>query len=136
MNTNRILIAGLIGGIFAFFAGWLIFGLLLTDIMPQGMMTMMRKDEDMIFWAMILSNILWAITLAFIFVQWANITTLKAGAIAGAILGFLITSAFDFGLFSMTTLFTLPEVMRDILINTVWVAILGGVIGWWLGWKK
>jgi hypothetical protein len=136
MNTNRILLAGLVGGVFAFFVGWLIFGILFKDMMPEGMSGVLRKEEDMIIWAIALSNILWAVTIAYIFVQWANISTWQAGVMAGAILGFLITASFDFGFYSMTTLFTIQEVIIDVLINTIWVAIMGAVIGWWLGWKK
>jgi hypothetical protein len=136
MNINRILLAGLVGGVFAFLAGWLIFGILLKDMMPAGMVSVMRKDEDFVFWAIILSNLFWGITLAYIFVQWANISTWQAGAFAGAVLGFLISASYDFGFYSMTTLYSIQDVLTDIIINTLWVGLIGAVIGWWLGWKK
>lgn len=136
MQLTKIFIAGLVGGTFAFLAGWIIFGILLKDIMSEGMNTIMRAEEEMVFWAMILSNVLWATTIAWIFVQWAKITTWQGGAIAGAILGFLITASFDFGFYAMTTMFSITDLIRDITVNTIWVALMGAVIGWWLGWKK
>ena len=136
MNTNRILLAGLVSGVFAFLAGWLIFGILFKDLMPASMSSVMRSDENMIMWAMVVSNLLWGLLMAYIFVQWANISTWQSGATAGALLGLMITASFDTGYYAMTTLFTLQEVAVDVAINTVWVALIGAFTGWWLGWKK
>jgi hypothetical protein len=136
MNTNRILLAGLVGGIFAFFFGWLLFGIILSAWMPSGMTSVLRPEADMVMWAMGLSNILWGIFLAYIFVQWANISTWQGGAWAGAIIGFFISAAYDTGFFAMTTMYTLKDVAIDVALNTVYVAVTGAVIGLWLGWKK
>lgn len=136
MNTNRILLAGLVGGVFAFFFGWLLWGIIFRDMMPSGMASVAKADADMIIWAMVASNLLWGVLMAYIFVQWANISTWQSGATAGAILGLLISAAYDFGFFAMTTLFTLQDVAIDVALNTFFVAVMGAVVGWWLGWKK
>ena len=133
MNTQKILIAGVIGGVFAFLAGFVIWGLLLKDVSPSGMDNVMRGDENMVWWALVVSNLLWSFLLAYIFVQWANISTLQGGAVAGGLLGFLISAAYDTGMYSMTTLFELKDVLMDIITNTVWTALIGAIIGWWLG---
>ncbi len=133
MNTQKILIAGVIGGVFAFLAGFVIWGLLLKDVSPSGMANVMRGDENMVWWALVVSNLLWGFLLAYIFVQWANISTLQGGAVAGGLLGFLISAAYDTGMYSMTTLFELKDVLMDIITNTVWTALIGAIIGWWLG---
>lgn len=135
MNTNKILVAGLIGGVFSFFFGWLVFGILLKDMMPSGMASVMRPEADMIMWAMIVSNLVWGLLMAFIFVQWANISTWMSGAKAGAILGLLIATAYDMNFYAMSTLFTLQDVVMDIVMNTLFVAVMGAVVGWWLGRK-
>lgn len=129
----KILVAGLIGGIFAFFAGWLIYGILLKGWMPSGMAAVQRPETEMVWWAMIASNLLWGIFIAYVFVQWANISTLQGGAVAGAILGFLISAAFDTGLYSMTTLYATADIVKDVAMTTVFTALLGAVVGWWLG---
>jgi hypothetical protein len=135
MNTNKILVAGLIGGVFSFFFGWLIFGFLLKDMMPSGMASVLRPEADMIMWAMIVSNLVWGLLMAFIFVQWASIATWMSGAKAGAILGLLIATAYDMNFYAMSTMFTLQDVVMDIIINTLFVAVMGAVVGWWLGRK-
>ena len=86
-------------------------------------------------WAMIASNLLWGIFLAYVFVQWANITTFQSGAIAGATLGFLIVLALDMGFYAMTTMYTIEDIVKDVIINAVYMALLGGILGWWLGRK-
>ncbi|HQU97164.1 MAG TPA: hypothetical protein PLO39_13530, partial [Saprospiraceae bacterium] len=84
---------------------------------------------------MLLSNICWAVLLSYIFVQWANINTLQGGAMAGAITGFLAIASFDFGMYAMTTLYSLQSLATDIVINIIMGACVGGFIGWWLGWR-
>lgn len=136
MNLQKILVSGVIIGVVSFFLGWLVWGILLVDVLKMdGMSAVMRPETDMIMWAMAVSNILWGILLAYIFVEWANISTFQNGMIAGAVLGFLISAAYDTGFYSMTTLFTLQEVVKDVLVNTVLTGILGGLLGWWLGRK-
>ncbi|HRG43088.1 MAG TPA: hypothetical protein PKY97_01445 [Saprospiraceae bacterium] len=135
MNTQKILIAGIVGGIFSFLLGWVVFGVLLKDMDPGGYASVMRPEEDFVFWSMLLSNICWAVLLSYIFVQWANINTLQGGAMAGAITGFLAIASFDFGMYAMTTLYSLQSLATDIVINIIMGACVGGFIGWWLGWR-
>lgn len=135
MNTNKILVAGLIGGVFSFFFGWLLWGIIFKDMMPAGMATVARAESDMIMWAMIASSLLWGIFMAYVFVQWANISTWQGGAKAGAIMGLLISAAYDTSFYSMTTLFTLQDIVLDVALNTFFVGAMGAVIGWWLGRK-
>jgi uncharacterized membrane protein len=132
MNTKKILIAGLVGGIAAFFLGWLLFGILLKDMGPDPLPGFMREDADFVMWAMVLSNLFFGILLAYIYVQWANIATWITGAKAGAILGFLIGASYDLSYFAMSNVFTLSSMITDILLTTVWTALIGAIIGWWL----
>jgi hypothetical protein len=59
MNTNKILVAGLVGGVFAFFFGWLVFGILFPDLMKIPIDGFMKPETDMVIWAMVISNLLW-----------------------------------------------------------------------------
>ncbi|MBK9737525.1 MAG: hypothetical protein IPO92_22255 [Saprospiraceae bacterium] len=135
MNTNKILIAALIGGVFSFFFGWLVFGIIFKDAMNVPMEGFMKPESEFVLWAMVVSNLMWGLLMAYIFVQWANISTWMSGATAGAILGFLISAAYDFGFFAMTNMFTMSSMLTDIAVNTVYVGIMGAVVGWWLGRK-
>ncbi len=136
MNTQKILIAGIVGGIFSFLLGFLVFGFLLKDMDPGGFAAILRPEEDFILWSMLLSNIFWALLCSYIFVKWANINTLQGGAVAGAIIGSLAIASVDFGMYATTTLFTLQSVAIDIVINIGMGACVGGFIGWWLGWRS
>lgn len=136
MNLQKILVSGILVGVVSFFLGWLIWGILLADFTKiAGMAPVSRAETDMVMWAMIASNLLWGIFLAYVFVQWANITTFQTGAIAGATLGFIIVLAIDMGFYAMTTMYTIEDIVKDVLINTVYMALLGGILGWWLGRK-
>lgn len=136
MNTQKILIAGVVGGIFSFLLGWLVFGILLKDMDPGGYASVMRPEADFIYWSMILSNILWAVLLSYIFVQWANINTLQGGAMGGAVISLLAIACFDFSMYAMTTLYSIKSAAMDIIIQTIFGAIVGGFIGLWLGWRS
>jgi uncharacterized membrane protein len=133
MNTQKILVAGLIGGIFSFLLGWLVFGILMKGMGPAGMACVHRPEGDFVYWAIILSNLLYGIFLSYIFVQWASISTLQRGIVAGAIFGFFTCCTFDFGFYAMTTMYTIKDILMDIVINTIFSGLIGGVIGWWLG---
>ena len=135
MNTNKILVAGLIGGVAAFLLGWLVFGILLKDAMVSPVAGFMKPEEDMIWWAMIASNLIWGMTYAYIFVQWASISTWMTGAKAGAILGLLISLSYDLSFFAMTNMFTMQSMLMDVLASVFMSAAIGAVIGWWLGRK-
>lgn len=135
--NNRVLLAALVGGVVLFFGGWLIFGILMMDTMRNlnpGMLA--TAKEPMVFWALGLSNLVWALLYALIFDRWARISTFRGGAIAGAWMTTLIGMAFDFSMFSMSTTMSLSWALVDIPLNAVWGAISGGVIGWVLGYKR
>ena len=133
MNFKKITLVGLLGGVFAFLFGGLLFGIIFKDFLPYQMEGVLKSEDEMVWWAMILSNLLWGWFFAFVFINWANITTWLSGFKAGAILGFLIVAAFDVGLFSMTNLLTFNSMLMDILINTIFCGIMGAFIGWVAG---
>ncbi|GJM36293.1 MAG: hypothetical protein DHS20C18_52940 [Saprospiraceae bacterium] len=133
MNTNKILLSALAGGVAYFFLGWLVYGILL-----QGMMEMPAAiaKEPMEMWAMAISCLVYGLLLAVIFGHWASISTLMTGAKAGAIIGALVAAYVDFSFFSMYNFITLQSVIVDIIAATALSAITGGVVGWVLGYKK
>ena len=87
-------------------------------------------------WAMILSNLAYAALLAYIFLQWANISTFATGAKAGAIIGLLVVIYFDLITYSMMDISTITGMIVDIIVFTVLSAVIGGVVGLVLGKVK
>lgn len=138
MNT-KVLLATLAGGVASFLLGWLVFGILL-DPYYRSMMTetgtaAQRTPENMIMWALAISNLVYALMLAVIYTRWANISTFRAGAIAGAIISFLIVLSFDLSMYGMFTMWTGGAgLIVDPLVNGAVGAVVGGVVGWVLGY--
>lgn len=138
MNT-RVLLATLAGGLVSFLLGWLVFGVLLMSyynsmMTPEGTATMRAEP---IFWAYILSGLVWSLMLALVYNRWAGISTFRMGAIAGAVIGFLVSLSIDLGFYAGMNLWDDPVgFVVDPLANAVVGAAIGGVIGWVLGYKQ
>lgn len=133
MKTDKIIVAGLIGGVVSFFLGWLIFGIIFQDSMTVPIEGFMRTDDEMVWWAIIASSLLQGIFLSYVFAKWGSVRTAAKGAYAGAVLGALIAAIYDLSFYSTTHMFTLNTMVVDIAIVTVMMAVIGAVVAWWLG---
>ena len=131
----KILRGTLFGGITYFLLGWLVWGILLMDFMSAHMnMCTSRPDGVMIWWAIILSNLVAALLLTLI-LHWAKAKSIIDGLKFGALFGVLYTSMIGFSFWSMTTMYSnIGALLVDILISTVVFAIVGFVIV--LTWGK
>jgi hypothetical protein len=144
MNTNKFLIGGIIGGIAYFFLGWVVWGMLLMNFMTEHTTDLgkavMRKDASgevtMIWWALIVANLLWGFLLSYVLVK-SNTSSVSGGASTGAVLG-LLTSAgincFNYAFMDMTDGYTAMAV--DIAASTVVSAVVGAIVGWYLSMGK
>jgi hypothetical protein len=132
--NNKVILAALAGGIAFFLIGWLIYGILLTDFMAANSNACAaRKMEEMVWWALIASNLIWALFLAMVF-DWTGTTTLMGGLQKGATLGFLTALGFDLGIFAMSTMYlNLTAVLTDVIASTAMSAVAGGLIAYVLG---
>lgn len=134
MDTKKITLGGLAGGLTFFLLGWIVYGMLLMNYMKANTnQCFMRPMEEMIWWAIIASNIAWGLFLAVIF-SWSNISTAAGGAKAGAIIGFLIVLCYDLQFYSMSTMYSnINIIFVDVLVGTVMSAIGGAVVGTVMG---
>lgn len=138
MGTQKILIAGVVGGLVAFVSGYLIWGLALAGF-AEGQMAnvtatnVARADADMDWLMLILGSIAGGLMISLIFGRWAGISTLKTGAIAGAMIGLLIGINHEFIIYATTNLSTMPMAIVDSLGYAVMFGIVGGVVGLMLG---
>ncbi len=136
MNT-KIIIAALITAIVNFLLGWLVFGVILMDFYKSNTVQydgLMKEMPNLLF--IFLSGLLYAFLFAFIFEKWARIRTFGRGFTAGLLLGFLIMTGFNLYFLAGMNLFNLKLVITDILVNTIFSGILGGVTGFILGFNK
>lgn len=137
METNKILLGGLAGGVAFFLLGWVIYGILLMDFtMASYNQCNSRPMEDMVWWAMILANLTSGLLLALIF-SWSKTTGILAGAKVAGIVGLLFAISIDLSFYAMTTTFLKSSaILVDIVAYTVMSAIAGAVIAWVMGMKK
>jgi hypothetical protein len=137
MNSNKILLGGLAGGIAFFLLGWLVYGILLMDFMRTSYnQCSMNPEGEMIWWALILSNFAYSFLFAFIF-SWTKTTGWMGGAKVAGIIGLLMASYFDLSMYSMSTMFNgLSVVFLDIIIAAVFAAVIGAIIGLVMGMGK
>jgi hypothetical protein len=137
METNKILLGGLAGGVAFFLLGWVIYGILLMDFsMANYNQCNARPMEDMVWWAMILSNLTSGLLLALIF-SWSKTTGILTGAKVAGIVGLLFAISIDLSFYAMTTTFLKSSaILVDIVAYTVMSAIAGAVIAWVMGMKK
>ena len=138
MNWTKFLIATLIGGIAYFFSGWLVYGLLLNDLMaapPDLAQVVTYPEEEFKIGYMALSCLVWGALLAFIFMRWANISTFMGGLKGGAILAALISLSVGLGLASQYKVWSIQTTLADVIGGAITTGLAGGLIGWYLGRK-
>lgn len=134
MKTKKILSGGLTAAILFFFLGWIIYGLLLADFMQNNFdQSIMKAEEDMVWWAMILSNLATGFLLAII-LSWSNAKSFADGAKIGGITGILIALSVDLSFYSMSNMYNnLTAVFVDVIVVAVLWAIVGVAAVWVMG---
>lgn len=135
--NNRVLLAALAGGIASFLLGWLVWGILLMDLTrdlnPQ-IEGFEKNPPDLLL--IFLSCLASGVFFALIYSRWANISTFKTGAIAGAWMSGLLGLSYDLMFLAMTNMMSPAGMAVDVVANIVVGALVGGVIGWTLGYKR
>ncbi|MCG6190718.1 DUF1761 family protein [Maribellus maritimus] len=130
----KILRGTIFGGIAFFFLGWVVYGMLLADFMAaHSDASLNRPDDQMIWWAMILSNLVLGLLVTLV-LKWSGATSIADGIKTGAIFGFLMGLTMDLMMYSMTTQYDLTVVFVDVIVYTILLAIIGLVIV--LTWGK
>ena len=131
MNTKSFIISGFVGGIVNFLLGWVFYGMLFKDSFPQPSES---DSSAMAFIAVGAFSV--AFFIAFVFGHWAQISTLKTGAIGGALIGLfmgIIANAFARG---MDASITFERMLIDFAVTIVMYCIVGAVIGLLMGKMK
>ena len=139
MKIDKILIAGVIGGLAALIIGFLIFGIGLASFFEAngGGATNVRKGEDEFMWVpLVLGHITLGLLFAYVFGKWANISTFSTGAQVGAIMGFLIAATYHLINFATTNLMNLTGTIVNILVETIFMALAAGIVAMILGRGK
>ena len=135
---KRIGLSTLGGGITLFVLGGLIYAVILAGFFAaqttEAGTAVMKNPPNML--GIVVSNFSLAVLMAIIFHRWANITTFQTGAMAGALITFLVALSYDVMIISTTTMMTPMAAVVDIVVYTAMGAVAGGVIGLILGRVK
>lgn len=125
----KILKGTIFGGVVYFLIGWLVYGILLADFSAANFnQCANRPMAEMIYWAMIISNLSYALFLT-LMLKWSGASGWMDGLKTGALFGLLFSVTIDFSFYSMTTMFNnTSSMIIDIVVNAVVAAIIGTVI--------
>src|SRR5258706_14671411 len=84
MNT-KTLVGGLIGAVAFFFLGWVIFGMVLGPMTDSyANMRCMRPKAEISLPLLIVANLLWGLTFAYLFSKMPSVTGFPSAAVQGA----------------------------------------------------
>ena len=136
MNA-RFALATLVGAIVSFLLGWAIFG---THMFDSFYMANMNPYPGLwkpmpILPGIFVAQLLYAFVLTYI-CQKTGATTLMSGVMVGLIIMIPFTLGTDIFMWANMNLFGKKVVLLDVALNGVMYAVIGGVIGWVLGFKK
>jgi len=123
MKTKNFLIAGIVGGIVDFLLGWLFYGIIFKDSFPQ------PEENNLTMLMIFLGCITFGLFVAYIYTQWAQISTAATGAKAGAIIGLFVGLFLNFFNMAMNSEATFQMFALDVVIGVVMTTIIGAVIG-------
>lgn len=131
----KILKGTIFGGLAYFLIGWLVYGIILMDFfMSNSNQCANRPGGEMIWWAIIVSNLCAALLLT-IFLDRSNAKSVADGVTTGAIFGALFTATIDLSFWSMTTMYnSIWPIVVEIAVSAVIYALIGMVIV--LTWGK
>lgn len=135
MDTKKLLMGTVVGGITYFILGFLIYGMALMSTMAEySNAACMRAETDMVWWAMIVGNFGFAALLTYVFLKAGNVNSFGSGAQTGLVLAFLVSLSIDLMVYATTTMMTNPTgIAIDVVASTVMGAVAGGVIGMIIG---
>jgi hypothetical protein len=138
MNTNKILLAGLVGGVVAFILGFLVYGVMLGEFFQSnaGSATgVARGDEEMLWIPMIVGHLAWGFLFSIIYGRWASISTFATGAKTGAVLGLLVSLTQNMISLGSSNIMNTTAALSNVVVVAIISAIVGGTVGWFLGRK-
>jgi len=137
MTYKKLLIAGLLSGIFAFFLGFLLWGVLLMGFSEAHTTEYPGLEkEKMSMLLILLSCIVWGFFISWVYLNFPGRKSSTGGALTGLITGMLVASSMNLSMLSMWNLFTPLYLLVDVLVNGIYSAAIGAVAGYILRTRK
>ena len=92
----------------------------------------MRADDQMIWWALIVANLLFGFFLSYVLSK-AGTKSAGAGASTGAVIGLLMSASINCFNYAFMDMSDMTAMATDVAASTVVTAVVGGIVGWYLG---
>ena len=127
MNIQKIGIAGLFGGITAFFLGWIVYGMLLKGFWAANSLPGVNKEMPDFLW-LVIGNLAYGLFYAYVLGGLANISDPMKGAMTAGIVALIMSVSFDCTMYGTTNIMTMTALPVDIITSVVMGAITGAVV--------
>jgi hypothetical protein len=127
---KKILLSTLAGAVTAFFLGWVVFGLLLMDFYTSNTTVyegLLKGSPNM--FTISLGCVLQAFLVSWVYAGFSGRKSVAGGAMTGAILGLLVSAMSDLNFFGSYNLYTPTLLAADVVVNGIYAAGVGAVIG-------
>jgi len=137
MTTKNRILGTLAGTVIFFLLGWVFYGMLLMDFYAANTGTagnVMRTDEDMVWWALIVGNMFQAYLLVYVFGK-TNVGTFAGGLKQGGFIGLILGLGINLTMYATTNMSSLTSALVDPFVSAIMMGITGGVIGMIAGKK-
>ena len=116
MDAKKLIVGSIVGTIVYYFLGFLVYGILLTNLYPQ------TGTENMLF--IFLGCLFFGILIAYVVAGKLDLKTAISGAGVGAVIGGLYSASSNFFMYSSMEA-DYVKIFTDIAISVV----LGGIVG-------
>lgn len=132
---QQVIIATAIGAVASFLLGWLLWGVLTMDYFNSNLSPVYvgLQKNPAVLWMIFVSQVIWSFLLATL-IDRTGSAGVPGGIKTGAFIFFMVESAYIAMTHATLDIYANHTVMvADIALNTVFGALVGGIIGWWLG---
>jgi hypothetical protein len=132
MNTNKLIIGGVLGTIVYFVVTTVVWMTFYNQIFTTHSLTgFMKPDEEINYPALLLSTAAFGFLLSYVITGKSGMN-LSKGFITGTVIGFLYNATFDLTFYSSSHLFKgYKIVLLDIVLYAVLAGIAGAAVGWY-----
>lgn len=129
--SSKIITGTLLVAFISFFLSWIIFGFLVDDYYAANMMQCpaYAKEQQEI-WAMVIAHLSWGLLFT-LFLHFAAVNTIWKGIISGALFYGLLTLGENMFNIAYINLMGIKIALIDVVVNIVYGALLGAVLGFW-----
>lgn len=128
MDAKRLAIGTVVGAIALYLTGYVIFDMLFGGFYEGNMVTDVSRESN-IAWALGVGSVLYALLITLAVESRGEGNRIVNGAIAGAVVGFLLWGTVDFTLYAINNVTNLTIAIVDPFLEGVHAALAGAAIG-------